>query len=68
LKANLDCKLIASRIDNWTGRDIKEKLMKNLIHDAIIAGKKIITTEMALDLIARLQKRDQLSHGNPLSF
>nr|MDO8111533.1 AAA family ATPase [Candidatus Sigynarchaeota archaeon] len=68
LKMKLDFQLIASKIDTWTGRDIKEKLMKNMIHDAIISGKKLVTTEMALELIGRLQKKDQASRVNPLSF
>lgn len=66
LKMNLDYTLIASKIDGWTGRDIKEKLMKNLVHNAIISGKKLITTAMALDLIAQLQKATKMGQVNPL--
>lgn len=68
LKMQLDSTAIATRIEGWTGRDIKEKLMKNLIHDAILAGKKVVTTEMALELVARIVKKDAGSRINPLSF
>src|SRR5271157_1271287 len=66
IKMNINCTLIASKIDGWTGRDIKEKLMKNLVHDCIISSKKIITTEMALKLIAELQKASKAGRVNPL--
>jgi AAA family ATPase len=68
LKMKLDSTLISSKIEGWTGRDIKEKLMKNLIHDAILGDKKVVTTEMALELVARLMKKDAGSRVNPLSF
>jgi len=63
----LNYSLLASKIDGWTGRDIKEKLMKNLVHDAIINGNtELITTEMALNLIAQLQKASKAGQTNPL--
>ncbi|MEX2683122.1 MAG: AAA family ATPase [Candidatus Sigynarchaeota archaeon] len=68
LKIKIDSMLVASKIEGWTGRDIKEKLMKTLIHDAILSNKKVVTTEMALDLVARLMKKDAGSRVNPLSF
>ena len=67
LKMELNYSLLASKIDGWTGRDIKEKLMKNLVHDAIINGNtELITTEMALNLIAQLQKASKAGQTNPL--
>jgi AAA family ATPase len=67
IKMDLNYTLIASKIDGWTGRDIKEKLMKNLVHDAIISGNtKLITTEMALKLIQQIQKGTKAGQTNPL--
>ncbi|MBN2151920.1 MAG: AAA family ATPase, partial [Candidatus Lokiarchaeota archaeon] len=68
MKARIDSATVASRIDGWTGRDIKEKLMKSLIHDAILSGKRALTTEMALELVARLTRKEAGSRVNPLSF
>ncbi len=56
-KSTIDTRLVASKIDGWTGRDIKERLVKNILHDAILAGKKTLVTEDALGIIARMQKK-----------
>ncbi len=34
---------IARMTENWSGRDLKEKLLKNLIHDAVLESKDKIT-------------------------
>lgn len=68
LKFKIDARALAARLDGWNGRDIKEKLVKNLVHDAILENRKVITTEFALDLLARIQKREPGSSKNPLAF
>nr|MDO8119135.1 AAA family ATPase [Candidatus Sigynarchaeota archaeon] len=66
LKSKVDTHLVASKIDGWTGRDIKERLVKNMLHDAILTGKKLLTTEDAIALLARLQKKKQ-QNFNPMT-
>ena len=68
LKANLDYKIIASKLDKWTGRDIKEKLMKNMVHDAILANEKELTTNLALSIISKIQKGLRDPGTNPFSI
>jgi len=57
IKMNLNYLSIAKKLEGWSGRDIKEKLIKNLIHQAILDGKKEITTEMALEYIKNIKDR-----------
>jgi AAA family ATPase len=67
VKVKMDYRAVATRLDKWTGRDLKEKLFKVLIHDAILE-KKEITTEDALALVAKIMKKDQGSRYNPLAI
>ncbi|MBD3186192.1 AAA family ATPase [Candidatus Bathyarchaeota archaeon] len=47
---------VARKLDGWSGRDIKEKLVKSLIHGAIIAGERVITTGDVLKRILQLHQ------------
>ncbi|MHA1793651.1 MAG: AAA family ATPase [Promethearchaeota archaeon] len=68
IKVEMNYDAIASRTENWSGRDIKEKLLKNLIHEAILTNKKLITTKMAMTLIDRLKGHRKNSSYSSLSF
>lgn len=67
-EVKMDFKLVASKIENWSGRDIVQKLLKNLVHDAILNKEKLITTETVLGLISRLKKDKKEKTFNSLSI
>ncbi len=44
---------LARMTENWSGRDLKEKLLKNVIHEAILEGKDKIVHD---DVVAKIRE------------
>ncbi|MHA1681510.1 MAG: AAA family ATPase [Promethearchaeota archaeon] len=66
LDVQIDFKIVASKLHNWSGRDIKNRFFKTLIHEAIMDGKKAITNEMASNLTKKLIHK--VRSANPSLF
>ena len=64
LDHEVNFKEISSHLEGWSGRDIKEKLIKIAFHNAILSKKDKITTEMLLEIISKLSKN--ANKGNTL--
>ncbi|MEX2722165.1 MAG: AAA family ATPase [Candidatus Wukongarchaeota archaeon] len=61
LKVKADLEKLATLTEGSSGRDLKERILKNALYEAILDGKKIIREEMLLkhlDVI-NIQKREQ---------
>ncbi|MHA1836011.1 MAG: AAA family ATPase [Candidatus Odinarchaeia archaeon] len=48
LKVNMDFEHVARLIEGFSGRDIKEKILKPLLHNAILENRNEITSEAVL--------------------
>ncbi|TFG20282.1 MAG: AAA family ATPase [Promethearchaeota archaeon] len=55
---------VSSQLEGWSGRDIKEKLIKIAFHNAIISKKDIITTQDLINIIQKVKKKEDTE--NPL--
>ena len=64
LDHEVDFQEISMHLEGWSGRDIKEKLIKIAFHDAILSKKDKITTKTLLKIIQKVKKRED--KGNTL--
>lgn len=64
LKYDINFQDVSSHLDGWSGRDIKEKLIKIAFHSAILSKKDTITTKDLLQIISNLTKSE--NKGNAL--
>ena len=59
VRANLE--KLATLTEGSSGRDLKERILKNALYEAILGGKKIIREEMLLKQldVINVEKREQ---------
>jgi len=58
LPLNYDIKKISRKTENLSGREIKERVLKVLLHTAILEGKEEITAEIVEDFLLKLSENN----------
>ncbi|MHA1410083.1 MAG: AAA family ATPase [Candidatus Odinarchaeia archaeon] len=61
-----DIEKLSEELEGFSGRDIKEKVLKTLLHKAILKGKKKIDSKMVFDFISKLKKNEKHYKNNRL--
>ncbi len=58
LKFDINFQEISHQLEGWSGRDVKEKLIKIAFHDAILSKADVITTKNLLNIIQKMKKKE----------
>jgi len=61
---DINFKEVNTHLEGWSGRDIKEKLIKIAFHNAILTKKDKITTGELIEIIQKIKKKE--NDGNIL--
>lgn len=56
ITVDVDYNRVASETDKWSGRDIKEKLVKSALYETILEKSEKITTDQLLKIVKRTLK------------
>ncbi len=56
---DIDFKTISKNTENWSGRDLHEKLIKIAVHKAIQQDLKIITTDILMEIINKGKSKNK---------
>ncbi|MHA1860791.1 MAG: AAA family ATPase [Candidatus Ranarchaeia archaeon] len=57
LKVNVDLKWVAKETNSFSGRDLKERLLKNALHNALLENAKSVEREHFQTVLRGLQRR-----------
>ncbi|MHA1896510.1 MAG: AAA family ATPase, partial [Promethearchaeota archaeon] len=63
-KTEINYELIASKCNGWSGRDIKEKLLKRAVHECISRNLDLINTDLLLEIIKSSNKEEKINNRN----